>query len=183
MKRKLISLASILVFLAAAWVLLAQTEAPKPPQPQRERPAAAPEARRRGMSAEEQLKAIATIEAELAKVKSGVQSLPASREAWQSLSEEERSKMREKREGQRQSLGVIDEQLAKLAGSRQLTQEHEEFIAKLKAIQTLAVKENAKETSASVEKLIAEQQKKFEDRMNKLGLQPTSGGQRPTSGQ
>ena len=128
------------------------------------------------MFREEQLKAIATVEQELAKMKSGMESFPAAggRERWQELSEEERNELREKfrkmREERQQSIVVIEKQISKLKGPRQLRTEHEESIAKLNAIRDVALKEEAKETVASIEKLIAEQQKQFEETLQKLGL-------------
>ena len=173
MKRYLISIVSILMILAAAWVSFGQPEGTPA-----ERPARAGGERRRGVRREEQLKAVAAIEEQLASIKSGLESVPADRQRWQDLPDEERNKLRENfrkiREERRQSVAIIEEQLAKLKGERQLRAEHEEFIGKLNTIHELAVKEKATETAASIEKLTAEQQKEFEARLQKLGL-----GQRP----
>ena len=172
MKRQLISIVSIMVVLAVALVAFGQDEGERSERTR---------GRRRGMGSEAQLKVIATIEEELGKMKSDLESLPRSREAWQDLSDEERDELRAKfrkmREERQQSIAVIEEQIAKLKGSRQLSREHEESLGKLKAIHELAVKEKAKETAASIEKLIDEKQKEFEDLFEKLGLE-----QRPRRG-
>lgn len=137
---------------------------------------------RRWMSSEDQQKVIATIEEQLGKMKAGIEGMPRGREGWQDLSEEERDKLREKfrkmRDERQQSFAVIDEQIDKLKGPRQLRQEHEEAIGKLDAILKLAQKEKAKETAASIEKLIAEKKKQLEEKFKALGFDPESGRSR-----
>jgi hypothetical protein len=168
MKRYFVTIVSIALVLAVTWVTLGQAEG--------ERSERGEGRRRRGMRREEQLKAIAAIEGELAKIKTGLESFSGARESWQDLSDEERDELRDKfrkvRGEQQQSVTVIEEQLPKLKGERQLRAEHEESIGKLNAIRELAVKEKATETAASIEKMIAEQKKEFEDGMEKLGLEP-----------
>ena len=126
---------------------------------------------RRWMSSEDQQKVIATIEEQLGKMKAGIEGMPRGREGWQDLSEEERDKLREKfrkmRDERQQSFAVIDEQI-----------EHEEAIGKLDAILKLAQKEKAKETAASIEKLIAEKKKQLEEKFKALGFDPESGRSR-----
>jgi len=171
MKRYFVTIVSIALVLAVAWVTLGQQEGERS-----ERGGG----RRRGVRREEQLKAIAAIEEELGKIKTGLESFSGMRESWQDLSDEERDELRDKfrkvREEQQQSVTVIEEQLPKLKGGRQLRAEHEESIGKLNAIRELAVKEKATETAASIEKMITEQKKEFEDRMEKLGLEPRPRG-------
>lgn len=165
MKRYFVTIVSIMVVLAVAWVSFGQQEGERS-----ERGGG----RRRGVRREEQLKAIAAIDEELGKIKTGLESLSGVRERWQDLSDEERDELRDKfrevRREQQQSVKVIEEQIPKLKGGRQLRAEHEESIGKLNAIRELAVKEKATETVASIDKLIAEQRKEFEDRMEELGL-------------
>jgi hypothetical protein len=119
-------------------------------------------------------KAISAIEEELAKMKSAMEASPGGPANWRDLSEEERNKLREKfrkvREERLQSIAIIEEQIAKLKGRRTLTEEHEKSISELSAIRELAVKEKATETTADIEKLIADKKKLFEERMEKLGL-------------
>lgn len=163
MKKYVISIVSILVALVVISVSFA------PPAGTESRRSGRGSGRRRWMTREEQLKVIATVQEELAKMKSGLESFPAAggRQRWQGLSEEERNELRGKfrkiREERQQSIAVIEEQIAKLKGERHLRAKHEESISKLKAIHQLAVKEKATETAASIEKLIAEQQKEFEE--------------------
>ena len=79
MKRHLVSIVSIMVVLAVAWVSFGQQEGERS-----ERGGG----RRRGVRREEQLKAVAAIEEELGKIKTGLESLSGVRESWQDLSDE-----------------------------------------------------------------------------------------------
>ena len=171
MKRYVILMVSILVVLTVAWVSFGQPERTEGRRSGRARG----QSSRRGMGRERQLKAIAAIEEQLAKVKSGLQSSSGTRQRWQNLSDEERNVLREKsrkmREERQQSIVLIEEQIAKLKGRRRLNAEHEKSIGKLNAIRQLAVKEKAAETTKSIDTLIAEQQKEFEDKLKKLGIQ------------
>jgi len=155
-----------------AWVSFAQPEA-KEVKVSAE--TSRPSSRGRGLSRELRLKAVALIEEHLTKIKSGLESSSRGRERGQNLSDEERTAQREKyrklREQQQQSIAIIEEQIAKLQGQRTLQATHDESIGKLNAIRDLAVKEKAVETAAAIEKLIAEQKKEFEARLQKLGLQ------------
>lgn len=175
MKRYLISTIGILVVLAAAWVSFGQPEGRKVGRAGRARSIG----EQRWMRGKEQLKVLAAIEEQIAKMKSGVEVWSEGRQGRQKFSNEERTALREKfmkmSEERQQSIAVIEEQIAKLKGARQLRAEHKEFVDKLNAIRALAVKEKATETVASIEKLIAELQREFEDRLQKLGL-----GQRPS---
>lgn len=130
---------------------------------------------------EMQTQAIAAIEAELAKMKNALGVVPAGgREAFQNMSEEERTRMRERfqtmREERAMSLGAIEDHLAKLKGARTLTQEHDQAIEALQNLKATADKENAKETAAAIQKMIDEKNKAFEARMAKLQMQPRRGG-------
>ena len=161
MKRYTIPVIIVLAVLAAAWATETQPENRGP---------------RRGVSREEQLKAIATIEEQVAKLKAGLEADVG--QGQKKLSEEEKTAMKEKitklRQERQKTVEVIEEQVAKLRGERHLGEQHEELIGELKAIHVLAVKEKAAETAARIEKLIAARQKDFEGRLRKLGL-----GQRP----
>ncbi len=173
MKRYGILVIAILMCLAVAWPLFAQ----EGEGGGRERRGS-----RRWMSAEDQEKAFAVIEEQLGKMKAGMEGMPRDREGWQDLSDEERDKLREKfrkmRDERQQSLAVIAEQIDKLKGPRQLRREHEEAIGKLDAVLKSAQKENAKETAASIEKLIAEKKKQLEEKFKALGFDPDSGQRR-----
>jgi hypothetical protein len=141
---------------------------------------------RRGMWRQRRQKAISTIEEQLAKMKSGMESLPAGRQNWRDLSEQERTKLREKfrkmRQEQQQSIVIIEEQIAKLKGRRKLDQEHQESLSELNAIRELAVKEKAAQTTAHIEKLVAGKKKAFEEKMQKLDLPQRSGRGRGRAG-
>jgi len=172
MKKYVIASVAILVVLAACWVVFGQAETG-----QRERFA---------QYREMQLKAAATLVEQAGKLKTALEApipgMPAG--GFQNLSEEERTKMREtmtkRREEQQQIVGAVEMELAKVKGSRQLQREQEEGTKELQAIREVAEKEQAKETLASIDKLIAKRQKAFDDKLAKLGI-PVF--QRPGGGQ
>ena len=125
----------------------------------------------RAMFRERQQKAISTIEEQLAKMKSAMESAAGTRESRQNLSEEERIKLRTKlRQEREQSIALIEDELARLRGRRTLMQKHEETVSEIKTIHDLAVKEKATETAAALEKLVTAKNKMFEEKMQKLGL-------------
>jgi len=109
---------------------------------------------------QEQLKAIEAIEEQVTRLKAAVQSTGAEdRSRWRELSEEERTKLREKmvtavRERQT-AIRAIEEQLAKLSGPRRAQAEPQPSIGELRAIHELAVKEKATQTAGRLERLIA----------------------------
>ena len=103
------------------------------------------------------------------------------REKWENASEQERkelrAEMRKKFSARTRSTGVeeqlaaikmIEEQIANLKGEKQLRAEFGESIGVLKAVHETALKENATETASRLEKLIAEQQKKLENKLEKI---------------
>ena len=172
MRKYLIPCVAILVVLAACWVVFGQAETG-----QRERFA---------QYREMQLKAAASLVEQAGKLKAALetpfQGMPAG--GFQSLSEEERTKMREtmtkRREEQQQIVVAIETELAKVKGSRQLQREQGEVTKELQAIRELAEKEQAKETLKGIDELIAKRQKAFDDKLAKLGI-PVF--QRPGGGQ
>jgi hypothetical protein len=172
MRKYLIPCVATLVVLAACWVVFGQ--------------AATEQRQRFAQSREMQLKAVAALVEQAGKLKTVLETpipgMPAG--GFQSLSEEERTKMREtmtkRREEQQQIVGAIEMELAKVKGARQLQREQEEGTKELQAIRELAEKEQAKGTLKGIDELIAKRQKAFEDKLAKLGLQLF---QRPGSGQ
>jgi len=134
---------------------------------------------RRGLGREEQLKAIKAIQAQLAKLKAGIEASPATRERGQDLSDEERAKLRAQstkvREERQKAIDAIIAQIAGLQGQRQPTAEGEKFIivntAQLKEIGELAVKEKAKETAQRLERL----------GRGRMGFRGRPAGTRPTT--
>ena len=143
MKRHLMLIVSVIAIGGLTWVAFGQAEGP-----------AGKRSSRRGMWRERQQKAVAAIEAQLAKIKAGMESSANRPSNWRDLSEEERTKLREQfrkaREEQLQSVAVIEEQIAKLRGRRNLTEEHEKSMSELKAVHDLAVKEKVLEVEASL---------------------------------
>ena len=115
---------------------------------------------RRFLGREEQLKAIKAIEKQLAKLKANIEAM-GERRSFRDLSEEERTKLRERfakaREVRQTATKTIIAQIAMLQGQRQPTAEGEELIivntGELKAIRELAVKEKAKETAQRLERI------------------------------
>ncbi|HUW20362.1 MAG TPA: hypothetical protein VMW16_13775 [Sedimentisphaerales bacterium] len=167
MKRYLISIVAILVVSGLAWVSFGQAEGPAGGRSDR----AAGKRGNRAMYRERQQQAISAIEQQLAKMKSAMESFSAGPRSGQNLSDEERTKLRAKfREERLQSIAIIEEQLAKLKGRRGLQAEHEESISELNAIRESAIKEKATQTASTIEKLITQKKKAFEERMQKLGL-------------
>jgi len=170
MKRSLILAAGVMVVSALAWVSFGQSEG----STSRRGTEASRGRARAGVWRQYQFKAIAAIEEQLAKMKSALESSSAGREDWQNLSQEERNKLREQfrkmREERQKSIAVIEEELARLEGRRRLQRRHEESIGKLNNILELARKEKATETAAAVEKLIADQKKAFQEKIEKLNL-------------
>jgi len=154
MKRYLTAVVILLAVSVMAWVAFGQPEG-----------AGRPAGAGRGfMGPEEQQKALAVIEEQVAKLKAAVQArgLPEGK-SFQDLSEEEKASLKEKfakvGEERRAAIRTILAQLARLQGRMQPPAEGEQFIivntADLKAIQELAVKEKAKETADRIAALMA----------------------------
>ena len=113
---------------------------------------------------QEQLKAIEAIEEQVEKLKAAVQSTGSvDRSRWSELSEEERTKLREKMfktsQEQQRAIRAIEEQLAKLRGPGRPQAGRQPSIGELRAIHDLAVKEKATQTAGRLERLIARYQK------------------------
>jgi peroxiredoxin len=178
-KKYLILTVIALVVLAASWAAFAQREgsegarsrSPEERTRMRERWQNMSEEERENFRAqmlerwrEGQIKPIEAIEEQIAKLKAGIEATgPQARRQWQELSDEERTKLRERfakaREDRQKAIKAIIAQIARLQGQRQPTAEGEEFIlintTQLKEIRELAVKEKAKETAQRLERLIA----------------------------
>jgi len=126
-------------------------------------------------SPEAQKNAIAAIEAQLAKLKAGIEQQPAfDRSRFQEMSEEERAKFREQRmkirEAQQVIIAAIEDQIKILKGGGQLMAEHEESMAELQAIHEVAVKEKATQTAQHIQALMDKRTKTLEDTAEKLGI-------------
>lgn len=152
MKRYVISSVAVLMVLAMVWVSFGQEQRSRQGQ-------------RRGgfMSSEARLKAIEAIEAQLTKLKEGSQTSGFNRESFQNMSEEERTKFRERmtaaREERNKSLQIIMAQVAQLQGRRPPEAEGVQYLIinteDLKPIQEMAEKEKAKETAQLLARMAA----------------------------
>jgi len=149
MKKYVVSIIAVVVVLAMVWVAVGQEQGTRQGQG------------RGFMSGEERTKAIEAIEAQLAKLKAGSQGAGFNRDSYQNMSEEERTKLREKmtavRQEQQKSIQIILAQLAAMQGRREPAAEGAQYLiiatTDLKPIQDSAVKEKATETAKLLEGL------------------------------
>jgi len=182
MRRYLISMTVVLMVLLTAWVVFAQEAGKGTPAGEGarvRRPAdvnrpTTPEgrpARPRGMMREDQLKVIAAIEEQVAKLKALVEAQAGPEEfaKMRDLPEEERTKLREKfakaREERQRIIEVIEQNIAKMKGERPRIEEQQQLIGELQAIRDLAKQEKAEGTTKRLEQLIDRQQKGPEGRL------------------
>jgi hypothetical protein len=169
MKRRIISIISVIVVLALAWACFGAPETPTTASP------AGTRGSRRGQWRERQQKALTLIAEQLAKIKTSMESFSGGRQGWRELSDDERNKLREKyrkvREERTKSLGLIEDQILMIKGRRTVYQEYDKSIGQLNGILELAKKEKAKETTEAIEKLIEAKKLEFEKRMKKLGME------------
>lgn len=148
MKKHLISIVAVLVVLAVVLVSFGQEARTR---------------QGRGMGREDRLKAIGTIEAQLAKLKQEGERPAFNRESFQDMSEDERAKFREQmtkvRQEQQKIYQTIMGQLAGLQGRRQPAEEGAQYLlittADLKPIQEAAAKEKAEETGKLLDRMAA----------------------------
>jgi hypothetical protein len=135
---------------------------------------------------EAQMKALDTLAQNAGKLKAAMGQMGAGLQgrSFQDLSEDERAKMREeftkRREEQQKLTAEIEQALMTLRGSRQLWTEYDESVAPLKELLASAQSEKATATAGKIEKLLAQRQKQFEEKLTALGYDPT---QRPRSRQ
>lgn len=182
MKRYLISMTVVLVVLLAAWTVFAQEAGKGTPAGEGARGLrpidvnrpALPEgrpARPRGMGMDrgEQMKAVAAIEEQVAKLKALIEAQPGTEEfaKMNELSEEERTKMRDKfakaRAERQNALDAIEQNIAKLRGGRPRV-EPQQLVDELQAIRDMAKEEKAEQTANRIEQLL-ERQKGLEGRL------------------
>ena len=126
---------------------------------------------------EAQMKAVAAIQEQLAKLKTLMETRSGMQgRSFQDMSEEEQAKAKEefakRREEQLKVMAAIDQQVNVLKGGRQLMTEHQQAMEPLKDLLASAQKEGAKETAGKIEKLIAERQKQFDEKMAVMGYTP-----------
>ncbi|UCG46352.1 MAG: hypothetical protein JSU94_12685 [Phycisphaerales bacterium] len=133
-----------------------------------------------GAGREDQLKAIAAIEGQLAALKKAIEAGSQRPTNYREMSEEERAKFRERMTAsfrqRREAVTTIDEQMAVLRRGRGFggaAQSPEQMLAsmrarqrasigRLKELQALAVKEKATQTAKGLEQLIAQQERQLE---------------------
>jgi hypothetical protein len=160
MKKLIIPAAGILLVLTLTWAAFGQAQG---------RGGA-----RFGQMREAQVKAATDLQENAAKLKA-LMERPMGMQGrnFQDMSEEERTKMREeftqRREEQQKLIAAMQQDLARLEGPRQMIVQEDEAVAPLKDILATAQKENAKDTTAKIEKLIAARQKALEDKLQAMG--------------
>ena|GEM_PF-987091 len=132
-----------------------------------------------GSGREDQLKAIAAIEGQLASLKKAIEAGSQRPTNYREMSEEDRAKFRERMTAsfrqRREAMTAIDEQMAVLRRGRGFgaAQNPEQMLAamrarqrasidRLKALYAQAVKEKATETAKGLEQFIAQQQRQIE---------------------
>jgi peroxiredoxin len=117
---------------------------------------------------EEQLKVVAAVEEQLAKLKVLIEAQMGSEEfaKLRELAAEERTKLREKfakaREERQKVIESIEQQIARLKGPPM--EEFQKSISELQAIRDLAKQEKAEGTTKRLEQLIEKRQKEFEEK-------------------
>jgi ABC-type multidrug transport system fused ATPase/permease subunit len=124
---------------------------------------------------EAQMKAAASLQENAAKLRAMMDASAKAMQgrSFQDMTEEDRTKMREQRQEQQKLVAAMEQDLARLKGVRQMLTEEDQTVAPLKDILASAQKENAKETAAKVEKLMADRQKAFEDKVKAMGYDPS----------
>jgi len=160
-KNAVIAIVAVVLILAVAWSAFGQAGG----------------GRGFGMNREAQTKAIAALQEQVAKLKAFIEQAPSMQgRNFQDMSDEERTKMREeftkRREEQQKIMAAIDQQVDAVKGGRELAMAHQQALDPLKDLLASAQKENAKETAGKIEKLIADRQKQFEDKMAAMGATP-----------
>jgi len=163
MKKFLILIVGIVVVLTGVWAVFRQSKGGSGDDRREaiEKEQIGPQMHERFSSGgEKQLKAVKTIEEQLAKLKEGVEGMGRdNRSEFREMSPEERVKFREQwvrmREERQEATKAIMAQIAILQGQRQPPAEGEELVIvstrELKAIQELALKEKAAETAERLE--------------------------------
>jgi peroxiredoxin len=127
--------------------------------------------RRPLLGREEQLKIVAVIEQQVAKLKELIQA-PVGPDDWaklRDLAAEERTKMRVKlaraNEERQRVVDAIEQQLANFKIERPQIGDHQKLITELQAIHDLAKQEKAQETANRIEQLIESREKEFEEKL------------------
>ena len=95
---------------------------------------------------------------------------------WESMSDEERNKLRETAKArwdeQQKIVSDIEEQIAVLKGPRQLKFKQDEAVQELADIRDLAKQEKAQKTAERLQGLIDRRQAEYEQILQKIGAEP-----------
>ena len=171
MKNYVISTVAILIAIALAGSAFSQ---PAGTGAGRGAAGAGTRMRRGGFGNTEQIqKAIAAIEAELAKLKKGMEGSTMARGNFQDMSKEERTKLmegfRKRGEAVSTATGAIEKQIMVLKGN-QLQVEHQAEMAELQVTAASATKEKATTTAKLIQDLIAKRTAALESTAEKLGI-------------
>ncbi len=125
-----------------------------------------------GQMREAQMKAVTGLQENATKLKAMMEANAKAMQgrSFQDMTEEDRTKMREQREEQQKLITAMEQNLAQLKGVRGLLQENRQATESLQDILATAQKENAKDTAAKVQKLLAERQKQLEEKATAMGM-------------
>ncbi|MEN6427093.1 MAG: hypothetical protein ABFE13_17195 [Phycisphaerales bacterium] len=162
MKKRSVLAVGVLLSVALAWTAIAQP----------------PAGGGFGRMREAQQNALTALQEQVAKLKAMTEQAQQAMQGrnFQDMTDDERTKMREeftkRREEQAKIMASMQQQMDILKGGRQLMVEHQESLAPLKDLLASAQGEKATATAAKIEKLIAERQKQFDDKMAAMGYTP-----------
>jgi hypothetical protein len=128
---------------------------------------------RGGMMGPAQQKAVADLQAQVAKLKALMDENAKAMEGktFADLSDEDRAKMKERGTEQQKLVTAIQQDVDQLRFN-QVAREHNTEMTALKEALASAEKEKAKETASKLNQLIAERQKAFEEKGAALGYTP-----------
>jgi hypothetical protein len=128
---------------------------------------------RGGFNKETQLKAVAALQEQAAKLKALIDSMPAMPAGgFQDMTDEDRTKMREIGEQRTGVVAAIQQQVDQLKGIRGFVTENQQAMGELKALQEVANKEKATETAKKIGEMITAKQKQLEDKAKAMGIEP-----------
>ncbi len=124
-----------------------------------------------GMMGEAQQKAVADLQAQVAKLKTLIDAGAKAMEgkSFQDMTEEDRAKMKERSTQQQAILAAIQGDVDRLR-IRQMAVEYNQSMTALKDAQASAEKEKAKETAQMLGKIIAEREKQMEEKVTAMGM-------------
>ena len=124
-----------------------------------------------GMMGPAQQKAVADLQAQVAKLKALVDEGAKAMEGktFADLSEDDRAKMKERTTQQQAIMAAIQQGVDRLR-TRQMATEYNESMTALKDAQASAQKENAKETAQKIGQIIAAREKQMEEKVTAMGM-------------